>query len=161
MQVNPAFLKFFNRMADLSSTFFPPGATAPSLTFVMHNVPTKGVLKSVLKVDAQTLSLGDSPKQFTWSAATAASASLTANDLPLTFTGPWAVFQMLNKAKVQHSATSAGGYDLSFALELANTPVRAPDGTPIVVDYELSGPGAAVLAPGAMSGLRCVDTVAH
>ncbi len=160
MQVNPAFLRFFNRMADLSSTFFPAGATGPSLTFVMHNVPTKGVLKAVLKVDAQTLSLGDAPKQFTWSAASASSASLTANDLPLTFAGPWAVFEMLNKAKVQHSA-AAGTYDLSFALELANTPVRAPDGTPIVVDYELSGPGAAVLAPGAMSGLRCVDTVAH
>jgi type VI secretion system protein ImpL len=160
MQVNPTFLRFFNRMAELSSTFFPAGATGPSLTFVMHNVPTKGVLKAVMKVDAQTLSLGDAPKQFTWTAASAASASLTANDLPLTFAGPWAVFQMLNKAKVQHAA-AAGTYDLSFALELANTPVRAPDGTPVVVDYELSGPGASVLAPGAMSGLRCVDTVAH
>ena len=160
MQVNPAFLHFFNRMADLSSTFFPAGATGPTLNFVLHNLPTKGVQKAVLKVDAQTLLLGDAPKQFTWAAATASSASLTANDLPLTFAGPWAVFQMLNKAKTQHAA-APGTYDLSFALELANTPVRAPDGTPIVVDYELSGPGAAVLAPGAMSGLRCVDTVAH
>ena len=160
MQVNPAFLRFFNRVADLSATMFPPGAIGPSLTFVLHNMPTKGVQKAVLKVDAQTLSLGDAPKQFSWTAATAASASLTANDLPLSFTGPWAVFQMLNKAKVQHGS-APNTYELSFALELANTPVRAPDGTPIVVDYELSGPGASVLAPGALSGLRCVDTVAH
>ncbi|HEY0784960.1 MAG TPA: ImcF-related family protein [Acidobacteriaceae bacterium] len=160
MQVNAAFLRFFNRAADLSATFFPAGATAPTLTFVLHNQPTKGVQKAVLKVDAQTLALNDPAKQFTWSAASAASASLTANDLPLTFTGPWAVFQMLDKAKTQHG-TAPNTYLLSFALELANTPVRAPDGTPIVVDYELSGPGASVLAPGGMSGLRCVDTVAH
>jgi type VI secretion system protein ImpL len=127
---------------------------------VLHNVPTKGVQKAVLKVDAQTLSLGDAPKQFNWTAATASSAGLTANDIPLSFTGPWAVFQMLNKAKVQHGATP-NTYDLSFALEFANTPARTADGTPIAAEYELSGPGAAVLAPGALSGVRCVAAVAH
>ncbi|WP_213806538.1 ImcF-related family protein [Granulicella sp. dw_53] len=160
MQVNPAFLRFFNRAADISSAFFPSGATAPSLTFTLHNLPSNGVQKSMLKVDAQALLLKDPPKQFTWQAATAANAGLTANDLPLTFSGPWAVFEMLDKGKVERSP-APNVYDLSFALELANTPVRAPDGTPIVVDYELSGPGAAVLAPGAMNGLRCVDTVAR
>lgn len=116
--------------------------------------------KATLKVDSQTLALKDPPKQFTWQAANAANASLTANDLPLTFTGVWAVFEMLDKGKIERSITP-NTYDLSFALELANTPVRAPDGTPIVVDYELSGPGASVLAPGSMSGLRCVDSVAR
>jgi type VI secretion system protein ImpL len=160
MQVNPAFLRFFNRAADLSAAFFPPGATGPSLTFTLHNLPSSGVQKATLKVDAQELSLKDAPKQFTWQASTAANASLTANDLPLTFVGPWSVFEMLDKGKIEHNSTP-NVYDLSFALELANTPVRAPDGTPIVVNYELSGPGTAVLAPGAMNGLRCVDTVAH
>jgi type VI secretion system protein ImpL len=160
LKLNPDFVRFFNRMADISNTFFPPGATGPSLTFVLHNVPTKGVQKAVLKVDAQTLSLGDAPKQFNWTAATASSAGLTANDIPLSFTGPWAVFQMLNKAKVQHGATP-NTYDLSFALEFANTPARTADGTPIAAEYELSGPGAAVLAPGALSGVRCVAAVAH
>jgi type VI secretion system protein ImpL len=160
IRVNPAFLRFFNRAADLSAAFFPSGATAPSLTFTLHNLPSNGVQKATLKVDEQTLSLKDVPKQFTWQAATAANAGLTANDLPLTFVGTWAVFEMLDKGKIERN-TSPNVYDLSFALELANTPVRAPDGTPIVVDYELSGPGATVLAPGAMNGLRCVDTVAR
>ncbi|AEU37186.1 ImcF-related family protein [Granulicella mallensis] len=160
IRVNPAFLRFFNRAADLSAAFFPAGATAPSLTFTLHNLPSNGVQKATLKVDSQTLALKDPPKQFTWQAANAANASLTANDLPLTFTGVWAVFEMLDKGKIERSITP-NTYDLSFALELANTPVRAPDGTPIVVDYELSGPGASVLAPGSMSGLRCVDSVAR
>ena len=55
---------------------------------------------------------------------------------------------------------TATGYELGFPLEVANTPVKAPDGTPIVVRYELSGPGADVLAPGALASLRCVGTVA-
>jgi type VI secretion system protein ImpL len=160
IRVNPAFLHFFNRAADLSAAFFPAGATAPSLSFTLHNLPSNGVQKATLKVDAQALALKDPPKQFTWQAATAANASLTANDLPLAFVGTWAVFVMLDKGKIEHNNTP-NVYDLSFALELANTPVRAPDGTPIVVDYELSGPGASVLAPGSMSSLHCVNTVAR
>jgi type VI secretion system protein ImpL len=161
MQVNAAFVRFFNRAAEVSSTFFPPGATGAQLTFVLRNEPTKGVRTASIKVDAQTLSLSDPQKQFTWQAATASSASLTANDLPLTFTGPWAIFELVNKSRAQRGAGAGGVYELSFPLELANTPVRAPDGTPIVVNYELSGPGASVLAPGALADLRCVGTVAR
>ncbi len=157
-KVTPAFLRFFNRAASLSTAMFPAGATAPVLNFTMRPLPASGVQSSQFKVDAQVLNNNEPAKQFTWSAQTAAQAGLTANTLPLTFTGTWAVFELLNKA---HTQKTPAGYELGFALEVANTPVKAPDGTPIVVRYELSGPGADVLAPGALAGLRCVSEVAQ
>ena len=158
MQVNPAFVTFFTRAAALSQTFFPAGATAPALAFALRNLPSDGIQSTLVKVDAQSLSSTEQSKQFNWSSQTAQSASLTANNLPLTFDGTWAVFQMLNKA---HSQKNGSAYEISFPLELANTPVKAPDGTPVVAKFELSGPGADVLAPGALSGLRCVANVAR
>ena len=156
--VNPGFLKFFNRLAAVSQTLFPADAKDPQLAFSLRNLPSGGVQNSSFKVDGQALTNSDSSKPFTWNAATAKEASLTANGLPLLFNGPWAVFELVNKAHVQKAAA---GYDLSFPLELANTPVKAPDGTPVVVRYELSGAGADILAPGALAGLRCVGEVSN
>lgn len=154
-QVSPDFLRFFSRAATISQVMFPQGATAPTVTFDLKNVPSSGIQNAVVKVDAQALSLAQSTTKFTWAATAAREASLTANGLPLTFNGTWAVFELFNKARVQKSAV---GYELGFPLEVANTPVKAPDGTPLVVRYELSGPGADVLAPGALANLRCVST---
>ncbi len=158
VKITPAFLRFFNRAATISTAMFPAGATAPVLNFTMRTLPASGVQSSQFRVDAQTLNNSEAQKQFTWSAQNAAQAGLTANTLPLTFSGTWAVFELLNKA---HTQKTPAGYELSFPLELANTPVKAPDGTPVVVRYELSGPGADVLAPGALAGLRCVSEVAQ
>ncbi len=158
MQVNPAFTRFFSRAAELSQEMFPPGATGPALTFMLRNVPTTGIESTLLRVDSQTLSNTETQKQFNWSAQTASQAGLTANNLPLTFNGTWAVFELFNKARVQKTGA---GYELSFPLEVASTPVKAPDGTPLVVKYELSGSGADVLAPGALSHMQCVSNVAR
>lgn len=160
MKINPAFVRFLNRMAGLSAALFPAGGSDPTLNFTLKNEPAKGVQSATFKVDGQTLSMSDPAKPFTWRASTASSASFTANGLPLTFNGTWALFQLLDKARSQHGSTP-GVYELTFPLEVSNTPVRAPDGSPIVVDYELSGPGASVLAPGALSDLHCVSTVAY
>ena len=157
-KITPAFIRFFNRAAALSTAMFPSGATAPVLNFTIKTLPANGVQSSLLKVDAQSLSNTETQKQFTWSAQSANQAGLTANSLPLTLTGTWAVFELLNKA---HTQKTPAGHELSFPIEVANTPVKAPDGTPIVVRYELSGPGADILAPGALAGLRCVSEVAQ
>ncbi|MGI4852781.1 MAG: ImcF-related family protein [Janthinobacterium lividum] len=151
---NPDFVKFFSRAALLSQEMFPAGATAPTLAFDLKNMPASGIQSTTLKVDAQSLTNAEASKRFTWSSQTAHDAGLSANGLPLTFSGTWAVFELFNKARVQKSPA---GYELGFPLEVANTAVKAPDGTPLVVRYELSGPGADVLAPGALSSLRCVS----
>ncbi len=155
--VTPEFARFFSRAALLSQDMFSAGATAPTLGFDLRNIPASGIQSTSLKVDAQSLTNLEGGKHFTWSAASAKEAALTANSLPLNFTGTWAVFELFNKARVQKNPA---GYELGFPLEVANTPVKAPDGTPLVVRYELSGPGSDVLAPGALANLRCVSTAA-
>jgi type VI secretion system protein ImpL len=157
VHVTPGFVRFFNRAAALSAEFFPAGATGPSLVFAMKNIPSNGIKDMTFAVDSQKMTGADGSKQFTWAAQTAQQAQLSANGLPLQFQGTWSLFELLNKARVAH----AGSNQLEFPLEVANTPVKAPDGTPLVVRFELSGPGAEVLLPGALSGVRCVSEVAH
>jgi type VI secretion system protein ImpL len=155
-KVTPAYLQFFNKAAGISSALYPAGATSPTLTFTAHILPSKGIDNMTLAVDAQRLTGSDVSKQFTWSAQSAQQAALTANygtsSLPLQFTGPWALFRLTNKGRVEQ------GGRLAYPLEFSNTPIMV-GGTPLVVHLELSGPGASLLMPGGMSGLRCVQKV--
>jgi type VI secretion system protein ImpL len=158
IKLNPAFLRFFNQAATLSSTFYPAGATSPSLSFTAHILPSKGIQSVTLAVDAQRLSGADISKQFNWSAQTAQQAQLLANygsnSLPLQFTGTWSLFHLIDKGKVEQAGNPAR---LAYPLEIANTPIVV-DGTPLVVRIEISGPNAGLLMPGGL-GMRCVAEV--
>jgi type VI secretion system protein ImpL len=158
VHVTPGFVRFFNRAAALSANFFPAGASSPQLVFVLRYLPTNGIQNASFTVDSQSMAGKDGSKQFTWNAQTAQQAQLSANGLPLQFQGTWSLFVLLNKARVVRGGASN---QLEFPVEVSNTPVKAPDGTPLVVRFELSGPGAEVLLPGSLSGLRCVAEVAH
>ena len=152
MQVNPAFLVFFNRVAKMSRTFFPSGATSPTLTFTLRNLPTPDIQSTVIKVDAQSLNNEETSKQFTWSSQTAQSASLIANTVPADFHGTWAVFKLFGKA---HAQRNGEGYELDFPLEVANTPSSR------FARFEVSGAGAEILVPGALTVPHCVAPVAR
>ncbi len=158
VKVNPAFLAFFNKAASVSALMYPAGATSPSLTFTAHILPSKGIDNITLAVDAQRLTGSDVSKQFTWSAQTAQQAQLTANygtsSLPLQFTGPWALFHLVNKGKAEQ------GGRLAYPLEFSNTPIVV-GGTPLVVHLEFSGAGAGLLMPGGLSSIKCVSNVGH
>lgn len=162
MQITPAFTRFFNRAVSLSNAFFPAGATAPTLNFTLRDIPTKGIQGANLTIDGQQLNVSSASKQFTWNSQSAHQAQLNAsyagaNNLPLLqMQGTWAVFQLLNKARVQRTP---GGATLNFPLEVSGTPIVV-DGTPLVVEFELTGPGADALIPGNLSNLRCVGQVA-
>jgi type VI secretion system protein ImpL len=163
-QVSTSFLRFFNRATALSSALYPAGAKNPSLTFSLRELPSKGVQNATLSVDGQRVSSANVVQQFTWNAQTAASAELTASyldakDLPLLhFPGTWSLFSLLDKAHAQRTSTGA---ELEFPLEISGTPIKLPDGTPLVVRFDLSGSGAELLTPGAFNGLRCVSHVAN
>ena len=157
MKLNPAFVSFFNRAAQLSSALYPvPGA--PGMTFNTHILPSKGIKSVTVTIDGQSLSGSNSSKQFTWSLATSQQAQLIANygtgTLPLLqFSGPWAVFHLMDKGRLESG-------HLAYPLEISNTPIVV-NGTPLVVYLQLSGPSANLLEPGGLSGIRCVPTVAH
>ena len=156
LRFNPAFVRFFNRATALSTEFFPAGAASPQLTFVLRYLPTNGIQNASFAVDAQKMTQSDGSKQFVWNAQTAQQSLMSGNGLPLQLQGTWSLFQLVNKAHVVHGASN----QLEFPLEVSNTPVRAPDGSPLVVRFELSGPGSELLLPGALGSLRCVPEVA-
>ena len=109
VHVTPAFVHFFNRAAALSSDFFPAGATTPTLVFVLRNIPSNGIQNVTFSVDAQKMTSADGTKQFTWNAQTAQQAQLSANGLPLQFTGTWSLFELLNKAHISRSNAESAG----------------------------------------------------
>ncbi len=155
--VGPVFAQFFNRAATISSALYSSGGTNPGFTFTLRSIPSKGIENASLVVDGQRLPAGTTSQVFTWNGATAHQASLAYNSAEaLQFQGLWALFQLVGTAQV----TRVGGtLQLEFPLEVSGRQLRLPDGTPEVVRFEISGPGAAVLAPLGLYGGTCVNPV--
>jgi type VI secretion system protein ImpL len=160
MHITPEYVRFFNRAAGLSNALYPPPG-APGLTFTTQILPSKGINSVTVGIDSQNLTGSNVSKQFTWSLATSQQSQLIANygtgTLPLLqFSGPWAVFHLMDKGRTD--ASNPGR--LAYPLEISNTPIVV-NGTPLVVYLELSGADANLLMPGGLGGMRCVSTVAH
>jgi type VI secretion system protein ImpL len=155
--VGPAFLSFFNKLARISSALYPSGAPVAGFSFTLRAIPSKGIENATLVVDDQRIPDGSSVQQFKWNAALAHTASLTYNSAEaLRRQGTWALFQLVASARVTRTAT---GVDLIFPVEVSGQTLTFKDGTEEVVHFEISGPGAEVLAPGALPGLPCVTSV--
>lgn len=156
LKVNPDFLRFFNKASALSAALYAPGG----MTFNAHVLPSKGIQSIALAIDSQRVAGADVSKSFTWSLATAQQAQLTANyatgSLPLSFTGPWALFHLTYRGKLESSSPVR----IAYPLEIAGTPIVV-EGTPLVERIEFTGANANLLIPGALSDMRCVSTVAH
>ncbi len=161
MHVNPEFVRFFDRATQLSSALYP-AAGSTGLSFTTHILPSKGITSATVTIDGQSVSGSNVSKAFTWSLANSHQAELIANygsgTLPLLqFSGPWAVFHLMDKGRLESTGMPA---HLAYPLEISNTPIVV-NGVPLVVDLELSGAGANLLVPGGLSGMRCVPAVAH
>jgi type VI secretion system protein ImpL len=160
VKVTPTFLHFFNKAAALSAALYPANG-APGLSFNAHVLHSPGIQTVTFVLDNQRLAGSDVRQQFNWSFATAQQVQLIAtygtNSLPLPFSGPWSLFHFVNQGKVEQSGAVER---LAYPLEIANTPIKAPDGTPLVMHIELSGQGASLLYPGSLSDMHCVSTVA-
>jgi type VI secretion system protein ImpL len=161
LKLTPAFLQFFNRAAALSASLFPSGAAELTLAFTAHILRSPEIKSVTLAVDAQRLTGADVSQQFTWSAQNAQQAELLANygtgSLPLQFNGTWSLFHLIDHGKLEQASSPAR---LAYPLEISNTPILVK-GTPLTERIEISGAGASLLIPGALSDLRCVSQVAH
>lgn len=160
-KLTPEFLNFFNRIAALSHSLFPDGATAPTLSFTAHVLPSPGIQNVTLLIDSQRLSGRDVTGQFRWSAQAAQQAQLIAsygnNNLPLQFSGTWSLFRLIDRGKVEPSVS---GLRLVYPLEISGTPIVV-NGTPLTERIEFSGAAQSILYPGSVAGLRCIATVTH
>ncbi len=155
--VGPAFAQFFNRVATNSSLLYSSGGNSPAFTFTLRAMPSKGIENATLVVDGQRIPGGSAMQQFHWNGAAANQASLAYNSSEaLQFQGTWALFELIDAGQVTRSA---GGLQLEFPLEISGRQIKLPDGTPEVVRFVLSGPGAEALAPRGLSGGRCAAPV--
>ncbi len=156
LKVNPEFLRFFNRAAALSALLFPAAPGTSGVTFDVHILPSKGIQSVTFQLDSDRLSGSDVTRQFTWSPQTSQQAQLIATYSsgtlpPLQFGGPWALLHLIDKGRVEQAGNPL---HLAYPLEFSNVLV----GT---VHLEIGGPGADLLAPGGLGGMRCVPTVAR
>ena len=159
--VNPRFAQYFSRVAHISSGFYTPGAKSPAFNFTLRFLPSKGVQSATMLVDGQRIPSGGSSQQFQWNGANARQASLVydSNEV-LSFQGPWALFQLVRTAQITRSEA---GLRLNFPIEtstsIAGHRIDQSGGSQKVVSFELSGPGADLLAPDSLAGLGCVSVV--
>jgi type VI secretion system protein ImpL len=153
VQVAPAFTRFFNLVAALSAAMYPAGSSSPGFAFTAEILPSKDIQSVSLTIDGQQLQGLNVSKQFTWSLQTAQQAQLVANgSFSMPFTGPWALFHLIDKGNVQQTANPGR---LDYPIGFTNGPTTS------VVHLELSGPNAGLLMPGGLNPGRCVATVAR
>ncbi|AXC13360.1 IcmF-related protein [Acidisarcina polymorpha] len=157
----PQFLQFFTRTAGLSNALFSNGASTPTLSFTAHILQSPGIQSVTLVLDEQKLSGSDVSKEFNWTAQSSLQAQLIAsygsNNLPLQFSGPWSLFHLVDRGRVEQASNPVR---LAYPLEISGTPIVV-NSIPLTERIELSGPAAAILAPGSLTGLHCVAQVAR
>ena len=151
--VGPAFAQFFSRAARISSLLYSSGGNSPAFTFTLRAIPSKGIDNASLVVDGQRIPAGSAMQQLHWNGATANQASLAYNSSEaLQFQGTWALFELIDAGQVTRNA---GGLQLEFPLEISGRQIKLPDGTPEVVRFDLSGPGAEALTPQGLAAGHC------
>lgn len=159
--VNPAFLRYYNHAAKITSTLYPTGQKPASFTFNLRFVPGGGVTSATFVVDGQRINAGATSQQFTWNGINAQSASLVADNVTAPpYSGTWSVFQLVRDA---HITKTAGGYRLDYSINNAITiqgrAASGQTGGAKTATFELSGPGADLLAGDAFALQGCVPTV--
>lgn len=154
--VNPDFVRFFNKMAQLSAVLYPPSGT-PGLTFTVRLLHSPGIQRLAFAMDGQQFGGLDVSNGFKWSLSSAQMVQLTTNSDTLPFAGPWDIFHFVDHGKVEQPAPV-----LRLAYPVQQAGIQLMDhGVPIIARVELSGPNVELLAPGGITGLHCVATVVH
>jgi len=169
--LNPAFVSFFARAAAVSETLYPGGSAAPSLSYVLRASAPQGLQSLTFSVDSQTLAIPrgrQASMGFTWPGSGSQTVRLTGKfgsgpDITFNeYVGLWAIFQFFGDA--DRWQTTGNTHRLEWVLRQgrAGTPLKLPDGTPLVVQFDLELPGPApVLQKGFLSGLTCTARVAQ
>lgn len=164
MSVNPQFLSFFQRAADVSRAFYRGGSPQAQLAFAMKHVPTEGIQSVTLQIHGQTLQASGAgqPMQFTWPGTGQPEVKMAvriAGGSPLnypSYSGTWALWRFFSYA--EPAGGQSGDFSLAWTLRTAGGVVTIPESNrPVVVRFDLDMLGAPpVLRPGYLSSLNCV-----
>jgi type VI secretion system protein ImpL len=154
MRVSPQFISFLNHAAGISEAMYPAGSLQPHVTYTLRQLPSKGIEKLSLAIDDQTLAGEGQSKQFTWTGNPSSKVKGTysaSNSLFASEQGVWAPFHLMDDARWVSGPTPT----LEWPLEIGqgHRPQTLPDGTPMVIRYELSA-GAQMFRRESL-GMRC------
>ena len=157
VKINPRFLAFFSRAAQVSKALYPEGQTGPRLQFGFR--PTLGA-----EVTALTLTVDGQAKQFTrsraaeqlvtWVGADARQVKLDITAQGVTDsqqkTGTWALWEIFARAR---------NWRVVGGVSLAEFPVRTAAGETLV-PFEVRLSGAPSLFDPTWLRFSCVPTIA-
>jgi type VI secretion system protein ImpL len=169
VNLNPAFVRFFNQAAALSNVLYAGGSQDPRINYSLKPMPSEGIQNMGVQLDGQSLSYrgGDAPpKAFTWQGGGTHEARATVKfgggpDLAWSSNdGLWAVFQFFGKAEQWRPSGNAN--ILEWVIRIGRDPVTLPGGKPLTVRFELNMGGAPELfQKGYFSRMACVADVAR
>ncbi len=169
LQMNPAFVNFFNNAARFSETMYPGGANEPNLRYSLQFQKSDLIREVTIALDGQTAKLtgAEGARAYTWPGSGAHSVRLSGkvqggSEFEFqNFEGLWAVFHFFADADRREPAGSA--YNLDWVVR------QGRQGRPLTVgDKEVTyrftvdaGGGAPVFNKDFLSSLRCVPVAAR
>jgi type VI secretion system protein ImpL len=169
VNLNPAFVNFFNSAVAFSDAVYAGGVQDPHITYTLKPAPSEGIQNVSVRMDGQTLAASGSvgaAKQFTWQGGSTHEAKATVkfgNGPDLAWSnndGLWAVFQFFNKA--ERWTPAGAGQMLEWVIRIGKDPVTLPNGKPVTVRFELDMNGAPpIFQKGYFARMGCVAEVAR
>ena len=170
VNLNPAFVSFFNQAAAFSDLLYQGNTPDPHFGYTLKPIPTEGISVGVnLDIDGQALNYSGTgtamPQQFTWKATGPhefKSALKIEGSQPLgwlTGEGLWSVFQFFGQA--ERSLPSDAGQILEWIFYAGKTPMTVK-GKPVTVRFQVDMGGAPlILVKGYFTRMACVSEVAR
>lgn len=167
VNLNPAFVGFFNRAASFAEAAYAGGAQDPRIAYTLKPVPTEGTIGTSLRIDGQTITFaGGAPQQkaFVWQGAgtheAVATVKFGGSDLGwANYEGLWAAFHFFGDA--ERWVPAGSGFNVEWIVRVGKNPVTL-QGKPLTVQFYLDMNGAPpIFQRGYFSGLGCVSEVAR
>jgi type VI secretion system protein ImpL len=164
IQLNPAFVAFFNQAAAISRAFYPEGANDPRFVYTVTPQPIDTLSRLQLRLDGQLLSSGENggkPQQILWpndgSGAFLYGAIGGGNVIEVVrYTGPWAAFRFFASAS---RVPDSGSGDYEWRPTTSGQPMVV-NGKVVIVRYNLNhGANPPILKAGYLSTLSCPPSV--
>ena len=156
---NPAFVAFFNRAAEASSSLFDDQGAGPQIVFVLRPQTTDDLPEITVSIDGQTQTFTRTQaaaRTFIWEADRARDARITGrlggSVVPLIEVpdGPWALFRLFHLAEWQ----DLGGSRYQLTWRVPNQSLG------FTAELNLAAP-APIFQRSFLDGLACVSTVAR
>jgi type VI secretion system protein ImpL len=156
--INPQFVAFFDRAADLSNALYQEGAS-PKLTFSLGQLQTD-VDGLTIKMGSQSLAANESFKTFTWTGSENESVQVSAKGAPYgSNTGPWAVFHFVSGARWHDAGPNLVNLERTMETNGQTMRLPPPDNQVMYYRYQLSVSGKNPFRPSEWSNMKCISQV--